>query len=217
MKTFRFIVPIFSTILILFFSCKGEDSYPQGEIAYYKFRGEDLERLLPYSQGDTLIFRDETGTDRKFYVEFVTRDSKRQLIEGGGMTFFYSTPRYYYYYDEKHIILKSWQRVAEIYEPDIAINFLRSPIDNGLAKSNIYKEFPSAFTAYIEVILFCWNEIDYDANKTEMSVNGINYTNVLIFDCTDSHTDINILYYDEKQGVIGFDDVYNHQWRLAND
>lgn len=52
-----------------------------------------------------------------------------------------------------------------------------------------------------------------------MNNNGTQYKNVIVLS-SDNKTpinsikNVNVIYYDEEQGIIGFDDLNNKHWRL---
>jgi len=54
-----------------------------------------------------------------------------------------------------------------------------------------------------------------------MTFNGKTFKNVLVLSSNNDSIieqplckDVNILYYDETQGIIGFDDLNGNEWRL---
>ena len=119
------------------------------------------------------------------------------------------------------------------------IKFSKWPLDDNLAKEDIYTLYPSKFHASIQLMPF-WNwdgsgngnfkeSIDYNLNKIEMNVNGKTFKNVFVLSSGNNtiievkrandriyYRDVNVIYYDEFEGIIGFDDLNGNEWRLEN-
>jgi hypothetical protein len=220
-KTFLFTIVI---LALLFLSCEKKK-----EVYYYCFTPLDYQKLLPYAEGQVLNFSNQNNEKRTFTIHAVNNELKTRLAVGMG--FFGDTE--YFYYDFKGIGL-----IDSKSGKSLNINFNRWPLDYELAKGNIYTEYPSKFYGAIQYIGF-WNGrdedgglessvlIDYEQNKIEMNVNGTNYKNVFVLTSgSDSiiedpqpngtilYRDVNVIYYDEREGIIGFDDLNGNEWRL---
>jgi hypothetical protein len=211
-------------LALLFLSCKKEK-----EVYYYCFTPLDYQKLLPYTEGQVLNFLNQNNEKRTFSVSTVNTEFKSLLTLGMG--FFGDSE--YFYYDHKGIgIIDSKSGHS------FNINFQRYPLDYELAKEDIYAEYPSEFYGAIQYMRF-WNgideerglessvSIDYEQNKIEMNVNGKTYKNVFVLtsgndsiieypwpDGTILYKDVNVIYYDEIEGIIGFDDLNGNEWRL---
>jgi hypothetical protein len=214
---------ILTTIIIFtsfMMSCNKEK-----EIAYYRFTSVDTQRILPYTEGQVLKFMNQSNDERNFTIHSISTSLKKRYTVGMG--FFSSEAASYFYYDSKYIAL-----VDSKMEQPFNINFLRWPLETELAKENIYTEYPSNFFATIQYMRF-WNggdaEIDYEQRKIEMIVAGKTYKNVFVLisgnnsiieypwsDGTTQIRDVNVIYYDAMEGIIGFDDLNGNEWRLIN-
>ena len=111
------------------------------------------------------------------------------------------------------------------------INFRKLPLNIELAKENVYKKYPSSVTAAIRYIQF-WNSledatIDFEQPKIEMTIDGKTFSNVFVLASGSNSIienpqlngeilirDVNVIYYDEKDGIIGFDDLNGNEWRI---
>lgn len=222
---------IFLTMLILlvFSSCtKSENTVNSGPV-YYSFKSEDISRLLPYKKGQIITFKNQTNEERKFEVFSVSKDYKE--LYAVGMGFFSNSAASYFYYDIKQIV---FQEISS--GRSFEIQFQRWPLNTELAKSNIYREYPSAFNC--SIISFPWwngqlnnnNEwyfdikLNYNQIKNTFISNGTTYENVFTLSSNNNIVNpsgslthprnVNVLYFDEKNGIIGFDDLDGKQWRI---
>lgn len=214
-------------ILFAFASCTKSENPVISNKAYYNFKGEDLPRLLPYKKGQVITFKSQTNEERKFEVFSVSKDYKE--LYAVGMGFFSNSAASYFYYDIKEIVFQEIPSGSSF-----KIQFQRWPLNTELAKSNIYLEYPSAFHCWINDFPW-WNgpsdsinhfdiKIKYDQIKNTMVSNGTTYKNVFtlssyknIVDSSGSLThprNVNVLYFDEQNGIIGFDDLDGKQWRI---
>jgi len=215
---------LISTIIVLvsfIFSCDKEK-----EKAYYRFSQLDSERLLPYKEGQVLKFINQNNEERDFSIYAVNTSLKNLYTVGMG--FFTSYAASYFYYDSKSITL-----IDSKMEQPFYINFNRWPLNTEIAKENIYTEYPSSFSGAIQYMRFwnVWDDaiIDYEQRKIEMTVSGKTYKNVFVLssgsdsiieypwpDGTTQIRDVNVIFYDEIEGIIGFDDLNGNEWRLIN-
>lgn len=217
-----------SLFLVFLISCNIPDEVEESnKIAYYNFKSTDLDKLLPYTENQQLIFKNQMGDERIFQVKRVSKYFKNSYTVGMG--FFTSYAAKYFDYDKKNIFFHN--ELAGEFE----INFIRWPNNTELAESNIYYEYPSSFSAYIDSFPY-WNglsnenvpssyiKIDYSLIKTTMAINGTIYNDVLKFVSNNNASlpssnpncpkNVNVIYYDAKKGIIGFDDLDNKNWRL---
>jgi hypothetical protein len=206
-------------ISLVSMTCKEKEK----EIAYYQFTPEDNQRLLPYTKGQVLKFTNQNNKERTFTVQSVSTTKEQLVISPGFMedrTF---------YYDTKEITITDSDTKKRFYT-----RFSRYPLDRDLSMSDKYTKHPSKFYGSI-IQYIAWNgtgkgiSIDYNQEKTIMTVNGKTYKNVFVIDSgSDSiieekypngdiiYRDINVIYYDEIEGFIGFDDLNGNEWRLSN-
>ena len=215
MKKITAFYPLFLlTLLSMSFVCMTCKKQPPQEKAYYRFTQADHLRLLPYTKGQVLKFTNQDNKERTFTIQSVNSDTI-QLVHNGFLGVINL-----FRYDDKIITLvdnetTKWFR----------IHFSRLPIEYDLAKQETYTEYPSKFYASIQSIPF-WNggtiQIDYEQVKTEMTIHGKTYRNVFvltsgnesIIDNNGHIRDVNVMYYDEIEGIIGFDDLNGNEWRL---
>ena len=213
MKKFSFFAMTVVAVLLTAAACQKDKT------AYYQFTPLDNQRLLPYKQGQVLTFANQNNKERTFSVSAV--DISKESVKPMGSL------DVYFYYDTKTISLIDSETGR------FAIYFNRYPLDVDLAKKNRYTKHPSVFYARIGGAVF-WNglnmnaAINYEQKKTEMIVNEKTYKDVFViasgnysiieFKPRDEiyYMDVNVIYYDEKEGIIGFDDLNNNKWRLIN-
>ena len=196
----------------------GDDN---NSIAYYNFKDSDFDRLLDYNINDSLIFVNQFNEKRKFVVINSNKNKRRYSV---GMGFFGGGAANYFYYDEKEIEIESLDSIHLCFD----IRFSRWPINTEVAKDDYYKEFPSKLNGYLKYFPY-WNGedsyldiVNNKIGKTSINIFGKNYTNVLIFESgidqiikgNNYDRNVNVIYYDEQYGIIGFDDLNDKKWRL---
>ncbi|MDR1345902.1 MAG: hypothetical protein LBK03_04280 [Bacteroidales bacterium] len=200
---------ILAAIILLSGGCKKE-------IVTYRFTEEDKLKLLPhYIEGKIFTFVNENGDTRKFkVVEFKQGIFQEREYRGLG-----GNDEYYFFYEYKHVDLIDIET-----QNKFRISIYRKPINIDLAKENLFKELPSQLLGTIgksDPFTFGIHFI-YDGITSTFTFNGITYVNVYELPQKDVKKDggmlidATITYYDEYQGIIGFDDINNHQWRLKN-
>ena len=225
-NTNLFLLVATAALLFMGTSCEEKKPPPKPkEKAYYCFTSEDYKRLLPYTKGQVLKFINQDNKERTFTIQSVITDTV-QLV----YTSFLGVINLFRY-DRKEIILidgeTGWFK----------IKFSRLPIEYDIAKQEASTEYPSKFYGAIQDMLF-WNgsneygwfgdaSIDYNQKKIEMTVNGKTYRDVFLIESgCDSiiefrqsdqiyYRDVNMIYYDEIEGIIGFDDLNGNEWRLT--
>jgi hypothetical protein len=125
----------------------------------------------------------------------------------------------YFYFEEKRIALMD---LAD--QEQIIIKLRHYPINREEAISNIYKKYKSHLTGFIYgyYTSFYFFDIVYENEKKGIQINDMVYSNTLelLNDTYQYNKGIlgisSVIYYDIYQGIIGFDDINGHQWRLKN-
>ncbi len=227
MKNLKHIFLTLLTLLALASCTPTENSAPKGP-AYYNFKSEDIPRLLPYAENQIITFKNQNNDERKFKVYSVSKNYRE--LYAVGMGFFSNSAATYFYYDIKEIYLVDYPNGASF-----MIQFIRWPLNTELAKSNIYHEYPSIFGGNIQYFPW-WNGevganswdldifMNYNLPKITITSNGVIYRNVLKIMSNNNTVNpagsstyprnVNVLYFDEQNGIIGFDDLEGKQWRI---
>ena len=209
---------LFILVSLIIISCSKDDKSE----AYYNFRDDDFNKLVSFELNEIITYENQFGDEIFYEVNEVTIDYKKQLSRGSWVT---PGSIKWFYYDAKKVKMNS-----DFTNFIITYKFQRFPINVELAKENKYTEYPSEF--YGRVDLFLWNGLDYngvsinyESNSETMTIDGVDYKNVYTIQSnnpnpiiTSSGVEKNIhkIYYSKKQGVIGFDDLDNVQWRIVN-
>ena len=221
MKHIKKTTPLLLLMLSISLACMTCEKPPKfQEKAYYQFTSLDNQRLLPYTEGQVLKFMSQNNEERYFTIYSVNTQIKTQYSVGMSIS---GLEAGYFYYDSKEIgLIDSETKWFKIY-------FNRFPLDVQLAKHDDYTEYPSRFYSCINYFS-PWNgmneygrydgcvSIHYEQEKIEMTFNGKTYKNVFVFNSGNNsiihERNINIIYYDEIEGIIGFDDLNGNKWRL---
>jgi hypothetical protein len=210
MKPIKIILLIVA-LVCLAASCKKEP-------VTYRFTEEDKLKLLPhYIEGKIFTFANENGETRKFKIEKVYPDQVAQYWLPGGLG---GANQEYFFHEYKGFAI-----IDLTTQNTFGLIIKCFPVNLEEAKLNIYKKFPSLLIGSFDSNLpyYFSIEFEYDMNKTTISINGINYQN--IFEILNQNSanktggmliDAVKIYFDEYQGLIGFDDYYGKQWRLEN-
>jgi hypothetical protein len=204
MKALKIISMLIATILLLN-GCKKEP-------VTYRFTEEDKLKLLPhYIEGKIFTFVNENEEERKFKV-FSIINHVAKLIMPNGM---YVADDEYYFYEEKRILL-----IDLLSQETFRITLRRLPVNGEVARSNIYKIFPSHLCGLICDNFYNYSiDIIYENEQNSVEINKIYFHNVINLSVntqvySGTLKDASVIYYDEYQGIIGFDDINDHQWRL---
>jgi hypothetical protein len=195
------------------------------EIAYYQFTSEDNQRLLPYTEGQVLKFRNQNNEERTMSISAV--EKFKEIVRTGGMGLY--TTRFFY--DKKDIVVFD-STMGRFF----TICFSRYPLDFDLAKEDGYTKYPSKFHGSMHFFPF-WNGfeggisrlyIEYEQRKIEMTINEKTYKDVFVIASGNNsiiefkprdriyYMDVDIVYYDEIEGIIGFNDLNDNKWKLCN-
>jgi hypothetical protein len=180
----------------------------------YRFAEEDKLKLLPhYIEGKIFTFVNENGDEKGFKVSSIINHMARLIMPNG----MYVADDEYYFYEEKRIFL-----IDLLSQKTFRITLRRLPIDGEKARSDIYKNFPSHLCGLICDNFYNYSvDIIYKDEQNSMKINETYFYNVINLNVntqiySGTLKDACIIYYDIYQGLIGFDDINNHQWRLKN-
>ncbi len=211
---------LFFIITLLIISCDRDEPTE----AYYNFRDNDFEKLLNIELNSTIKYKNQFGDVITYTANEVTEQYENQLSQGSWVI---PGSIKYFYYDRKVIELNS----SDFNNYKIKYKFNRFPIDVEQAKENDFTEYPSKFNGSVYVYL--WNgigdngtiNINFDNQTMEMLINGTNYQNVITFQSDNPNPiiytssperNVNVVYYDIIDGIVGFDDLNDNQWRIMN-
>lgn len=214
-------------LIVILVGCSKPDAFNENKVAYYNFKETDKEKLLLYTENQQLNFRNQFGEERVFEVTSVSKNFRQSYTVG--MCFFTSYAAKYFDYDRKEINF-SGSMCGQF-----NIVFTRWPLNTDLAKSNLNVEYPSSFNGFISYFPY-WNGLDNQNNSSShinivfglyrrsLTINNKIYDNVIRIESNNTNAiptsnqncpkNVNIIYYDLKSGIIGFDDLDNKNWRL---
>jgi hypothetical protein len=210
------------TLIVVFASFfAGCEKYP----VTYSFTDEDKTKLLPhYVEGKILTFVNELGEKRKFKIEKIQVVINTEHWISGGCG---GNCHNYFFCVSKNIYLTDIKTQNKFY-----LSFARYPLEQNEAERDNYRLQPSSlFGLFASVSWLTYSfifEFSFDeaVQKQRFSYNEITYhNNMIIIHFNEAGywdegggmlTDAKIIYYDVYQGLIGFDDINNHEWRLEN-
>lgn len=207
-------------IIIGLISCEKAEEKPSK--AYYNFDETDRLNIPDYTLGQVLIYKNQDGEEIKFKVSKL--DFQEKKIYGVGMGFFGEYAAEYFFYDKMDIEFMDDSGYT------FACRYSEWPINEKLAKEDLYTKLESKMI--IDIYQFpYWNEIessgypnsviwvDLSKLKSTLNINGKTYNNVFKINSKDNlpysqKRNVNVIYYLEGNGIIGFDDLNNKAWRL---
>lgn len=212
MNTFKNI----SNLLIPFSKGFQRNKYLSDDnLPYHRFSLADYERLLnPFSSDSYLIFKNEENEEIKFQLAKSTLGKKVHKTPLSGFGF-----KKCFFYDEQEIQFK----VSKNENSKLTFNLKKFPDLNPCNNGRLVFNESSKFIATIDFSF--WNgknafAIDYQKPMSTIVINEKVYNNVLIFESGSLENietkTINRIYFDVKKGIIGFDDLYEKQWKLSN-
>lgn len=192
---------------------------PKDDTKFYEFSNSDFDFLpTAYDEiGKIYTFRNQFGEEVQLEVVYynVERES------GGGMSFSQGYLGEFYYYQTLLIGVRFLNADIEGF-PEGYCNTLRIKVSKTALGSLFYKvSIPSYENEYCTVNLFNFSSPFEDLIQFE--VNDHIFGNVKIFQAARApnfyqNSMINKVYFDLKQGVLGFDDISNNlEYRLIVD
>ncbi len=226
MKTTAFIVTLF-LFLSTFIGCKKtttDDGLP-----YYQFTDNDKLKLVSSLTNNSILkYKNQDNDTINFYVrdyQSGKTDYSTGTFSGGNTT--------YFHYDRQKILM---QYTTQGYTwSDCEINIEKYPVG-----SNYQTQYPivgtPTFRAYMTFPL--WNgfngtdtfsktiNIDFGLSVSSMTINSKTYNSVRMINSNKLQTlepnilppaiprNVNVIYYDQNAGIIGFDDLNGKNWRL---
>ena len=189
----------------------------------YHFTDKDKLKLLPhYTEDKIFTFVNEIDVERKFKVEKVEQVISEQFWIMGGCG---GNCHNYFYCESKYIYLIDLKTQNRFY-----LTLARFPLEYNVAIQNNYRLQPSSLLGRCSSGWDFDHYFEFSFNTEEtlqtFNFNGITYRDVIIIergevqyawiDNPGMFNDAQTIYYDISQGLIGFDDINNHQWRLKN-
>lgn len=200
-----------SFIIVAFVSCSmdfGEDEPP-----FYKFTNSDYEYIpTAYEEvGKVFAFKNQLNAD---VINLRVLDYYFEKASGGGMSFTQSYSEYYYY--QRLWITIGLEDLGGGGCEGNSIRFSIFKNKNGSVWDKII--FPTSPNPCSAALL--WFKSPFE-DFNELTVNDVNYRKVKVITTENAfsfydNSKIKKIYYDLKEGVIGFDDLDGKEWRLVN-
>ena len=209
-------------------SCNKDEPENDG-LPYYQFTQDEKNKLINEPNvGDEIIYKNQDNELLKFKI-YNSKKGKTTYTTG---TFAGSYSSQHFHYDRQEISM--WYAEGYVFTSceiniqkyPVGSNYQISPIIQGTPKFYGYFKFPLWNGYYGTNIYENIISIDFNIPTTTMTFNGKTYTKVRIFESNkievlDSTVslplrpkNVNIIYYDDNFGVIGFDDLNGKLWRI---
>lgn len=217
-------------LVLILQSCVLEDETNKNNLPYYEFTKEELNKLILEPKiGDERIYKNQDNEVIKFTI--YKSQIEKSLFSTGN--FSSSKSSNHYYYDSQEILM--WYSLGNVYST-CQIKLIKYP------EGSNYQTYPQIvgtpkFYGYIQFPL--WNgfnennlydndnriEINFEIPTLTMKINEKTYLKVRVFESGKStvllpsiptllQNNVNRIYYDDNQGIIGFDDINGKLWRL---
>ena len=215
-------------IISICFGCIQKDPNDYG-LPYFKFQNEDNAKLITSLEPNKiLIYKDQNNNEMIFKV--LKSQISKQLYSRGNWV--YGSTEYFYYDEQRFEMTPDLSEVEIPFNQDdrFYISLKRWPIQfNDGSDGNpriIGKE--SQFITNIGLVPFSGiyqnTELDYNRPIQNLTINGFTYTKVRVIEIPVNPyaspnwelSDMHYIYFDQNNGVIGFDDYEGNQWRLQN-
>ncbi len=212
---------IISLSFIYFFintSCTKEND-PNAGKPYYKFTQDDVSKLLiTFDIGKHYVYKNQDNQEIKFKViTSKTGKISKYPWQGFGPPVNYEPD---FFFDEQNIELElsSFPYIHN----NCSFNLKRYPNISGNSVFYCTMEFPYWNGYYDEYDYHNTIFINYTEPKISMTINGITYNEVRVINSNKTTAltgfqvprNVNIIYYDENAGIIGFDDLNGKIWRI---
>lgn len=208
----------FSLNLVMFIflcSCAINDDEANEEPPYYNFQQEDNLFLLNNYNNPTkrLVFKNQENEELSFI--FINFEEYRDdySLPGGGLGPVWGPTRTDFFYDVRRIEFK----FEQFQEPLAHLRFTFSKFSD-ILRGGIRFPLWNIDEFYISSI-----PIDFDKTTFEITTDNVTYNDVIKISSDETSVEymigsfsrnVNVLYYDLKFGLIGFDDLEGGEWRL---
>ena len=222
MKTFNLIfLALLFVVGFCSISCFQESAGSlRSDVPYFQFDASDYDRLLEvYEVEEEFVsFRNQSDEIIRFKVNSSTIGREQKV--SGGSFFGASGGSLIYFFDAQRIRLELTEFPDYSYHSEFLIqktteNKLRASIDFPLWNDNT----GSGSTLPNTILL--------NFNETPMTITFNNVTYNQVYEIVSESNEplnplgpyqrnINVLYYDIKEGIVGFNDLDGGQWRLVN-
>jgi hypothetical protein len=201
MNSIKLISNLFSTINFDKNQYQSEDNLP-----YYRFNAYDYEKLLnPSDSEQTVVFKNQNQEEMKFKLIKSTLGKKTfKTLDNDNFW------QKHFCFDEQEIVLECSKIDAKL-----IYNLKKFPSKTHQFKNDFHFYSHSKFIATIQFRL--WNNnnlitVDYSKSFSTLIINSVFYTKVRVLE-TNNHQKI---YFDEQNGVIGFDDIEGNIWMVSH-
>jgi len=208
---------IFITLILV--SCSTDnDVRIEENLPYYEFSNTDLEKLLSvYQKKEEIVtFQNQYNNKLRFKVTY----SKKEKVEYRTGTLWSSYTWVEFYHDRQLIELE----LLENSDDNEKIRFITVKWANAIQGGinfPLYNDYSSIGALGRDINI----DIDYSASLNQMFVNEIFYEKVIEFNSESEEApfyfgslkrNVNKIFYDLNNGVIGFNDLDNNKWRIVN-
>jgi len=207
--------------IVTLISCSKEEIGSDNNVAYYKFSTDDYSHIPIFTLNQKIVYKNQFEESLKFTVSTI---NESKILYTVGMGFFTSYAASYFNYDIKQIILSPDNDDNAFPLFPLSYDFRRWPLDLELAKVNYKTLCESSLLG--EIILFeklgnsRWVGYDEYSEVIALEINEVEYENVKVFKSLNSsesneteNITLKVVYYTDRNGVIGFDDVNGKLWR----
>ena len=223
------IIMLFFAIFILNSCSRNNDIESSDGLPYYQFTLDEKSKLIDKPNVGTVItYKNQDNELLKFKI-YNSKKGKTTYTTG---TFAGSYSSQHFHYDRQEISM--WYAEGYVFTSceiniqkyPVGSNYQISPIIQGTPKFYGYFKFPLWNGYYGTNIYENIISIDFNIPTTTMTFNGKTYTKVRIFESNKNIVlattntfpfypkNVNIIYYDDNTGIIGFDDLNGKLWRI---
>ncbi|MAM27461.1 MAG: hypothetical protein CMC13_00410 [Flavobacteriaceae bacterium] len=203
---------IFSLTIIFMTSCSNQDDGSGNDKPNYEFENEDFPFLLEHynTVNQRLVFKNEEKQEFSFKLKQF-EDSNESYIVTGGLG--PPSSSLIFNYDVRTINFE----FEQYNQPNGDLHIL-------------FNKFSDTLRGSINFPLWNTNEfnlnsekINFDQQTIVLNINGTTFFDVIKIESGETIIDfeigpftknVNILYYDLKKGLVGFDDLNGGEWRL---
>lgn len=215
-------------VFVISLSCSNEKEPIKENLLFFQFLPSDNEHFIEgYDDNEVITYSNQKNEEIKFKV-LISRKSKQLYSRGSWV---YGSTKYFYY-DEQRIEMGDISEVPIQYNQDnkFYISIKRWPV-NFNDGSNSYPfvlSQESRLTINIGLVPFNTGIqsilLDYSGTLQNLTIKEKTYINVRKIVIPPNPypnlnwipQSLNFIYFDQNNGVIGFDDIQNNEWRLQS-
>lgn len=222
MKTSYLIIPaLLFAIGFSIISCGQESAGSiRPDVPYFQFESTDFDKLLQVYQVEEEFVSYQNQSNQVIRFKITSTTIGREQKVSGGSFFGTSGGALIYFFDAQRIQLELTEWPDDYDRTEFLIQKTKEDTLKGSIYFPLWNDNTGSSSSLPNTIL-----LNFKTTPITMTLNNVTYDQVLEIASENElplgplgpyQRNINVLYYDIQEGIVGFDDLDGGQWRLVN-